>query len=66
MLARALPVLPIVCGQYALTLTDCLRAYYYAKFSHKPTTAFITPDARSSGREFYKRANPVCDRVLRI
>ncbi|KAJ9052859.1 hypothetical protein DSO57_1029920 [Entomophthora muscae] len=66
MLARALPVLPIVCGQDALTLTDRLRAYHYAKFSQKPTTAFITPDVRSSGREFYKRANPVCDRVLWI
>ncbi|KAJ9048698.1 hypothetical protein DSO57_1032381 [Entomophthora muscae] len=66
MLARALPVLPIVCGQDAPTLTDCLCAYHYAKFSRKPTTAFITPDACSSGREFYKRANPVCDRVLRI
>ncbi|KAJ9083792.1 hypothetical protein DSO57_1031157 [Entomophthora muscae] len=66
MLSRALLVLPIVCGQDALTLTDRLCAYHYAKFSRKPTTAFITSDARSSGREFYKRVNPVCDRVLRI
>ncbi|KAJ9050005.1 hypothetical protein DSO57_1018594 [Entomophthora muscae] len=65
-LARALIVLPIVCGQDAHTLTDCLCAYHYAKFSCKPTTAFFIPDVRSSGCEFYKRANPVCDRVLRI
>ncbi|KAJ9071224.1 hypothetical protein DSO57_1039172 [Entomophthora muscae] len=66
MLACALTVLPIVCGQDAFTLTDWLCAYHYAKFSQKPTTAFITPDACSSGHEFYKRANPVCDRVLWI
>ncbi|KAJ9059854.1 hypothetical protein DSO57_1037243 [Entomophthora muscae] len=66
MLARALPVLPIVRGQDAPTLTDRLRAYHYAKLSSKATTAFITPDARSSSRKFYKRDNPVCDRVLRI
>ncbi|KAJ9076187.1 hypothetical protein DSO57_1028590 [Entomophthora muscae] len=53
-------------GQDAPTLTDCLRVYHYAKFSCKPKTAFITPDACSSGREFYKCANPVCDRVLWI
>ncbi|KAJ9084003.1 hypothetical protein DSO57_1028631 [Entomophthora muscae] len=34
-LARALTVLLIVCGQDAPTLTDCLCAYHYAKFSQK-------------------------------
>ncbi|KAJ9065728.1 hypothetical protein DSO57_1016469 [Entomophthora muscae] len=66
MLACALLVLPIVRGQDAPTLTDRLCAYHYAKFSCKPTTAFIMPDTCSSGCEFYKCANPVCDRVLRI